>query len=666
MTEKPTYEALEKRVQELEKKIAEQVNTAEYRKLQATSDESEIHLRALIQAIPDLIWLKDANGKYLACNPRFESFFGAKEADIVGKTDYDFVNRELADFFRHHDKKAMARGGPGKNEEEVTFADDGHQEILETIKTPMYRSRGQLAGVLGIGRDITERKQAEAERERLMAAIEQVGEMIVITDEKGLIQYANPAYGRMTGYSYDQIHGQRLYFYDNEKPDSPLYREAWDTVFKGESWMGRKAVQRRDGSRFMVTASLSTIRDDSGEIVNFVSVKRDITKRLHLEAQFQQAQKMESVGRLAGGVAHDYNNMLGVILGHADLAMQRADGDDPLLAHLKAITDAAHRSTAITRQLLTFARKQTITPRTLNLNATVDGMLKILGRLIGEHIDLIWLPGTDLWSVKMDPSQIDQILANLCINARDAITNVGTLTIETENVCLENAPCCNHGGSVSGAFVLLAVTDDGIGMDAETLDKIFEPFYTTKDASRGTGLGLSTVYGIVQQNNGFIDVYSEPGQGTTFKIYLPRHEGKINGGERLRPAEIPQSHGETVLMVEDDAAIMNVCSVILEKLGYHVLTALTPYSALEAAKQQAGNIDLLLTDVVMPEMNGRDLADRILNLFPEIRVLFMSGYSADVIAHRGILEDGIQFIQKPLTIRELANKVRAVLDRENG
>jgi CheY-like chemotaxis protein len=383
-----------------------------------------------------------------------------------------------------------------------------------------------------------------------------------------------------------------------------------------------------------------------------------------LEEQYRQAQTMESVGRLAGGVAHDYNNMLSVILGNTELALNKVDPSGPEHAHLTEILNAAKRSTVITRQLLAFARKQTVSPKVLDVNEVAEGMLKMLRRLIGEDIDLVWLPGCNLRPVKIDPSQIEQILANLCVNARDAIAGVGKVIIETHMVTFDEDYCADHAGFVPGEFVLLAASDDGCGMDKETLDHIFEPFFTTKDVHRGTGLGLSTVYGIVKQNNGFINVYSEPGKGTTFRIYLPCHVGEA---EKIRAeivTEIPPSGNEMVILVEDESAIREMGRMMLEKLGYKVLTASAPEEAVRLAEEHPGDIHLLITDVVMPGMNGRDLADELRTFYPDIKILFMSGYTADVIAHRGVLEEDVQFIQKPFSMKDLGVKVREVLDAE--
>jgi signal transduction histidine kinase/ActR/RegA family two-component response regulator len=402
----------------------------------------------------------------------------------------------------------------------------------------------------------------------------------------------------------------------------------------------------------------------AGYGIDITERKRAEEEKEKLQAQLLQAQKMESIGRLAGGVAHDFNNMLGVILGHAEMALEQVDPTQLLYSDLQAIRKAAHHSTELTRQLLAFARKQTISPKVLNLNEIVGGMLKMLKRLIGEDISLGWLPAGELWPVKVDPSQIDQILANLCVNARDAIAGVGKVTIETGNISFDEIYCATRTGCVPGNYVLLAVSDDGCGMDKETLGKLFEPFFTTKEMGKGTGLGLAMVYGIVKQNNGFIDVYSEPGQGTTFRIYLPRHLGKAEQPRIEGSQEQAVQGQETLLVVEDEPEILSLAKRMLEKQGYQVLAAGTPGEAIRLAEEHAGEIDLLMTDVVMPEMNGRDLAKKMLSLYPDIKRLFMSGYTADVIAHHGVLDDGVYFIQKPFSAKDLTAKVREALDQK--
>ena len=443
-------------------------------------------------------------------------------------------------------------------------------------------------------------------------------------------------------------------------------RQAIELVMeKGLATMESELL-RKDGR--LVPFLLTGVRFETHGQCYLMGVGTDISDRkqaerekARLQDQLAQAQKMESVGRLAGGVAHDFNNMLGVILGNAEMALQGIDPGHPLHGELEEIRKAAERSAGLTRQLLAFARKQTVAPRVLKLNEIVDGMLKMLRRLIGEDIDLAWRPGPDLWPVKIDPAQIDQILANLSVNARDAIGGVGKVTIETKNVVFDEHYHATHADFVPGDYVMLAVSDNGCGMDRETQAKLFEPFFTTKELGHGTGLGLATVYGIIRQNLGFINVYSEPGAGTTFKIYLPRYEGKGVRAAVKGPAQEAKGGPETVLLVEDESAILKLSKVLLTRLGYTVLSASTPGEAIRLAEEHTGEIHLLMTDVVMPEMNGRDLAKRLLSLYPNLKHLFMSGYTANVIAHHGVLDQGVHFIQKPFTSDDLALKVREAL-----
>jgi len=405
-----------------------------------------------------------------------------------------------------------------------------------------------------------------------------------------------------------------------------------------------------------------------GEVITVAGHKRllsialDVTEHRKVEQQFLQAQKMESVGRLAGGVAHDFNNMLCVILGHAEIALDKVDHTHRLFTDLQEIRKAAERAAVLTRQLLAFARKQTVSPKLLDLNETVEGLLKMLLRLIGEDIQLSWQPAANLGQVMVDPSQIDQILVNLCVNARDAISGIGKIIIETGNIALDEEYCAHHDGFVAGEYVRLAVSDDGCGMDKDTLAHIFEPFFTTKGIGEGTGLGLATVYGIVKQNKGFINVYSEVNSGTIFTIYLPRNQGMAEQKRKEGPAEAVSRGNETILLVEDDPPILEVTTIMLQKQGYTVLAASTPGKAISLAGEHLNEIHLLMTDVIMPEMNGRDMARELLSIYPQLKCLFMSGYTADVIAPHGVLEDGVHFIQKPFSLQALAAKVREVMD----
>ena len=399
-----------------------------------------------------------------------------------------------------------------------------------------------------------------------------------------------------------------------------------------------------------------------------LSIARDITARKQaekekedLQSQFLQVQKMESIGRLAGGVAHDFNNMLQAIIGHTELALERVTPNDPLREDLEQIRTSAWHSAALTGQLLAFARKQTIAPKALDLNETIADILKILQRLIGENINLVWNPGTKLENVLADPSQVNQILTNLCVNARDAIEKEGKITIETDNVVLDERYCAQHAGTAPGKYVRLTVSDTGCGMDAETLSHLFEPFFTTKARGKGTGLGLATVYGIVKQNKGFITVDSALNRGSTFAIHLPRHAAKAAPKPEQIPLPTLTAHGETILLVEDEVIILKSVAHMLSELGYTTLAAATPGEAIRLAQEHSGKIDLLITDVIMPEMNGRELARTLLATYPDLKLLFMSGYTSDIIAQHGVLNEGVHFIQKPFSKALLTAKMSEIL-----
>ena len=407
--------------------------------------------------------------------------------------------------------------------------------------------------------------------------------------------------------------------------------------------------------------------EEIGGIILYTKVtterKRREEEQRRLREQLHQAMKMESVGRLAGGVAHDFNNMLNIILVNAEFALEELPAGSPLHETLEEIRKAARRSADLTRQLLTFARKQAVEPRTLDLNATVEGMLKMLGRLIGEDITLVWKPGSGLGAIFIDPSQVDQILANLCLNARDAIADTGRVTITTSEVTLTREDRPDQPDFIPGRYVRLTVSDTGCGMSPQSREHLFEPFYTTKELGKGTGLGLATVHGIVSQNRGFIDLESRPGQGTTFRIHLPScPAGAAALSTAQDPARKDLTGAETILLVEDEPEILNVARRVLERQGYRVLQADSPATALRLAAERVTPVDLLLTDVVMPEMNGRELSLLLADRWPGLRCLFMSGYTAEIIEHRGVLDEGVHFLQKPFTWRELAAKVRQVLD----
>ncbi len=502
--------------------------------------------------------------------------------------------------------------------------------------------------------------------EKYRTVVENADEgMLVVQDFKCV--FANPQMGRMLGLSPDELPGRS--FMDFIHPD-----EGSQILERHRRRIGGEAAPSRDEFRIIgaggeprwVDINVVLIRwQERPATLNFL---RDVTarregerERARLQDQLAQAQKMESIGRLAGGVAHDFNNMLQIISGNAALILAELPADSPWAEAVRQIEQSAQQSTALTRQLLAFARQQAIKPETVDLNELIAGMLKMINRLIGENIVIAFHPGHGLWPVDMDPGQVNQIMANLCVNARDVITDTGRITVETRNACLDDTYAETHPECEPGDYVLLSVSDDGRGMDAETRAHIFEPFFTTKELGRGTGLGLATVFGIVKQNRGLISVYSEPGQGATFKIYLPR---SARVPQATPAASVTLQRGtETVLLVEDQEPVLALGRRILERCGYTVLTAAGPQEAIELHRRHAGKIDLLVTDVIMPVMNGRDLCARLQEERPGLGCLFMSGYTADVILHHGIVDEGIEFIQKPFTIESLSEKVRRVLDR---
>ena len=534
---------------------------------------------------------------------------------------------------------------------------------------------GAVHSLIGTMQDITERKEMEDtlrdSEMRYRALFDQSMDAIAIMEGyPPRMRYINNSFTELFGYDQEEIRafsGEQIWALVYPE-DRALVQEKLKDRMEGRTTSARYEfrVQRKDGKiRWVeVTGSVAKL---GLQLIN-QTIYRDITPRKDaekaqntLQEQLNQAQKLESIGRLAGGIAHDFNNMLSIILGGIDLMEEQVSFGTPLAKDLTDIKKAAERSADLTRQLLAFARKQTVAPKVLDLNATVEGLLKMLRRLIGEDIELAWNPGYPLWPVHVDPSQVDQLLANLCINGRDAITEAGTLTIETENAVFDANYCTQHAECVPGEYVLLAVSDNGCGMEREIRKRIFEPFFTTKEVGKGTGLGLATVHGIVHQNKGFIHVYSEPDLGTTFKIYFPRHKTVAQVSQENKKPEDLSASDTTILLVEDEAGLLELNRRMLLGLGYTVLSASTTAEAIRLAHEHADTLDLLLTDVVMPEMNGRDLAQRLTSFIPNLRLVFMSGYTADVIAHHGVLDQGVHFLQKPFSKRELGLKLREAL-----
>jgi PAS domain S-box-containing protein len=489
---------------------------------------------------------------------------------------------------------------------------------------------------------------------------------IVITDMTGTISYVNPMFTQVTGYTADEAIGQNPRMLQSGTMSEDGYSRLWDTILGGRVWQGELHNKRKNGEFFWESATISPLRDGAGHPTGFVAVKREITAdkiaqeaHARLQLEFVQAQKMESVGRLAGGVAHDFNNMLAVILGHAELAIDDLDDDSPLREHLVEILQAGQRSSDLTQQLLAFARKQKANPKVVDLNHEVAKTLKMLKRLIGENIDLMWNPADTLWPVFIDPAQVNQILANVAVNARDAISGIGTITIETANVTVSAAEAEAKPALRPGTFVRLSIYDTGCGMSPDVLAHLFEPFFTTKEEGKGTGLGTATVYGIVTQCHGAIDVASAVGVGTSMHIYLPR-AGSDEGVDTEEAAGALPRGSETILVVEDEAAMLSICTRMLRRLGYTVLACPTSAEALAVSETHQGPLHAVLADVVMPVMNGRDLVTRIAQRHPGIRIVFMSGYTIDVISEQGVFEGSVHFLPKPFSVSQLAVKMKEV------
>lgn len=624
------------------------------------ADDQLRELTSALENAVEGIGRLDARGCYVYVNQAYADLAGYTPEEMIGTPWQPTVVAEdqakMADAYSRmlsDGKVEVAARGVRK---------DGSVFHKQLVMVSAFDREKKFNGHYCFMKDITDRKRAEEEMFRLIAAVEQTADSIVITDTGGIIQYVNPAFERITGYAKDEAIGRTPSFLKSGKTEWEVYRDLWETIKRGEVWTGQLINRRKDRSLYEERVTISPLRDSSGEIINFVAVKQDITQHVQLEDQFRQAQKMEAVGKLAGGVAHDFNNLLTAINGYSDLTLRKLRAEDPLRSNIEEIKKSGQRAARLTSQLLAFSRKQVLQPTVLDLNTIISDLSKMLQRLIGEDVQLQASLDPALGRVKADRGQIEQVLLNLAVNARDAMPEGGKLLIETKCVDLDQEYAARHVAITPGPYVLLAVSDTGCGMDEETRGRIFEPFFTTKGVGRGTGLGLSTVYGIIKQSGGSIWVYSEVGIGTTFKIYLPRlDEAPDEQAPGAKKADLVQGT-ETVLLVEDEEMVRNLARQILEACGYRVLDAPHGGAALLRCERHEGQIHLMLSDVVMPEMSGRDLARRLLPLRPEMQVLFMSGYTDHAVMNHGVLDANTHFIQKPFSPDALAHKVREVLD----
>jgi len=646
-----------------EEKRAEQVLQKEVGEREA----AERLLRQVIDADPSLVFVKDRDGKFVLVNKAVADIYGTTAEAQVGKTDADFnSNKEEVEHFLRDDRAVMDSRRPKVvTEETVTNPTTGATRWFQTVKVPLLSPDGEARRVLGVATDITERKRAEEALRRSEASyrglVEHAAYGIYRATTDGKFLMVNPALFTMLGYASAEdllkLDVGRAAYVDPAARARIVARcEQFGSAIEEVAW------RRRDGSVITVRLSGRPVRGPDGAIECFEFIVEDVTEQRALEERLRQTQKMEAVGRLAGGIAHDFNNLLTAILGSVDFLRRALGPEHPEHAETEEIQKAAVRAADLTRQLLAFSRQQVLAPKVLELDALVTNLEKMLRRLIGEDVELRFAPKAARAAVRADPGQLEQVIVNLVVNARDAMPRGGKLTIETATVDLDATYAWEHGTVEPGRYVMLAVTDTGVGIDRAARARLFEPFFTTKEFGKGTGLGLATVYGIVKQSGGYIWVYSEPGQGATFKVYLPRVEP---GGEPLaaRPSPARALGGtETILLAEDEAAVRNLARRVLEKHGYKLLLAATGRDGVQLATQHAGPIDLLVTDVVMPEMGGRELAQRLAALQPGLKVLYLSGYTDDMIVRHGVLEAGVAFLQKPFTPDTLLRKIREVLD----
>ena len=629
---------------------------------------SEERFRAFMDHSPASAFIKDEEGRYLYVNRTWLRQFDPEPIDWQWKTDYDFWPREVAELFRSSDAECLDRNAVLQKEETARGA-DGVDRTFLVMKFPLIDGGQRRVG--GMAWDISDRKRVEDALVLRDRAIRAATQGLVITDPNrpdNPIVYVSPGFERITGYLSEEVIGRNCRFLQGRDTDPSAETRMHEAIRTGEACTVELLNYRKDGTPFWNELSISPVRDATGSLTHFVGVQTDVTARRKLEQQFHQAQKMEVLGRLAGGIAHDFNNLLTIISGYSELILETMPSKDPDRSAVEAISEAGERAASLTRQLLLFSRHAVLETKVLDLNQVVRETQQMLRRMIGEDIQFSAVLAPNISRVRVDPGQIGQVLMNLAVNSRDAMPRGGKLTIETSDVEFDEADGITHGSLPPGRYVRLAVTDNGCGMAADVKAHIFEPFFTTKSVGKGTGLGLATVYGIVKQSGGTIEIYSEIGHGTTFKIYLPAVDEPLHPFTNDPRVTNVAGGTETVLIVEDEDAVRAIAERALQTRGYTVLQAENGKKALATIELYRARIDLLVTDVVMPELSGRELAEVLVTRYPALKVLYVSGYTDDSVIRHGILQAEVAFLQKPYTHTSLARKVREVLDakREPG
>ncbi len=631
------------------------------------------HLELLLDRLSEAILEVMPDGRIVHANRAATRFTGVPEEQLLGIP--------IQSIFAEKDRNRVESFFKKSNEHPDKISEDplpqlnGLEVSLEII--PILNNENKKLVILeNLSRQRAAARALKKSEEKYRCLVEQSLQGLVIAQEDPIrLTFVSKPMEAILGYATEELET-----FDQNALTALIHPEDRERFFEnfrnrllgheGPAVNEYRIIHKTQGTRWVEIFSTRISYDGKpashSVFVDITDRKLAEEKSEKLEAELLQSQKMESVGRLAGGVAHDFNNNLAVILGYTELMLAGMDVNESPFREIHRIHEAAQRSAALTKQLLAFARKQTILPVFLNLNEKIEGMLKMLRRLIGEHIDLGWKPDTKLQPVRMDPNQVDQILANLCVNAGDAVRGSGEILIETRHVLLDDAAIAGSKDVSPKEYAVLAISDTGEGMDKETLDHVFEPFFTTKAVGEGTGLGLSTVFGIVKQNNGFMRVKSTPGKGTTFEVYLPACKDKANQQASQKTHLPVQGQGQTILLVEDEATVLDLSREILQNMGYHVLAANGPKEALETAQRASGEIHLLITDVVMPHMGGNELARAIAKIEPNIQTLFMSGYTSDVIGHQGVLDEGVHFIEKPFSMKELGRKVKKILEKADN